>query len=290
MPAWKVAQQILVCHVGFVPDPSQLETLAANPEWPAVIDVLNRDTLNRMSLAQGRGEVIALERRINELRSVTSGVKPAVLQILTARRDALRSAKYVSDPSPKLQAYDAEQQRLPVLSLGKEYWFRMNPETAKVLQDNWHAVQVREPYQDDEQHQRVLTLSPSNYPLPGIAREAAEAGRPLPVGLVAEAALSSSGRGPLRLGSAVVQAKLIQQPKPVYPPLAQAARVTGTVEFLALIGKDGRVQSLQLMSGPPLLVQSAMQAVQQWQYQPTLLNGEPVDVVTVIDINYTLSQ
>jgi protein TonB len=66
--------------------------------------------------------------------------------------------------------------------------------------------------------------------------------------------------------------------------------VQGTVKFQATISKDGTIQNLQLLGGPPLLVQAAMQAVQQWQYKPTLLNGDPVEVITTIDVNFTLSQ
>jgi protein TonB len=93
----------------------------------------------------------------------------------------------------------------------------------------------------------------------------------------------------IRVGGNVQAAMLIRQPKPVYPPLAKQARVQGVVRFQAIIGKDGTIQNLQLMSGHPLLVQSAQEAVKQWVYKPTLLNGEPVEVVTVIDVNFTLS-
>jgi len=95
---------------------------------------------------------------------------------------------------------------------------------------------------------------------------------------------------PIRVGGNVQQANLIKQPKPIYPPLAKAARVQGTVRFTAKIAKDGTIQELQLLSGPPLLVQAAQQAVSQWQYKPTLLNGDPVEVITTIDVNFTLSQ
>ncbi len=94
----------------------------------------------------------------------------------------------------------------------------------------------------------------------------------------------------MRVGGNVQQANLIRQPKPLYPPLAKAARVQGTVKFQATISKEGTIQNLQLLSGPPLLVQAAMQAVKQWVYKPTLLNGEPVEVITTIDVNFTLSQ
>lgn len=94
----------------------------------------------------------------------------------------------------------------------------------------------------------------------------------------------------IRVGGNVQAAKLVRQPKPVYPPLAKQARIQGTVRFNAVIGKDGAIANLTLVSGHPLLVPSATEAVRQWVYQPTLLNGEPVEVVTVIDVNFTLSQ
>jgi periplasmic protein TonB len=62
------------------------------------------------------------------------------------------------------------------------------------------------------------------------------------------------------------------------------------VRFTAIIGKDGTIQNLQLVSGHPMLVAAATEAVKQWVYKPTLLNGEPVEVITQIDVNFTLSQ
>ena len=62
------------------------------------------------------------------------------------------------------------------------------------------------------------------------------------------------------------------------------------MRFEALIGADGHVENLKLVSGPPMLVSSALEAVKQWVYKPTLLNGQPVAVATQIDVNYTLSQ
>jgi len=94
----------------------------------------------------------------------------------------------------------------------------------------------------------------------------------------------------IRVGGNVQAAKLLNQPKPAYPPLARQARIQGVVRFNAVIGRDGTIQNLTLVSGHPLLVPSATEAVRQWRYQPTLLNGEPVEVVTQIDVNFTLSQ
>ena len=62
------------------------------------------------------------------------------------------------------------------------------------------------------------------------------------------------------------------------------------MKLRAIIGKDGTIQNLEVISGEPVLAQSALDAVKQWVYQPTLLNGEPVEVMTQIDVNYTLSQ
>jgi protein TonB len=94
----------------------------------------------------------------------------------------------------------------------------------------------------------------------------------------------------IRVGGNVQAANLIRRVIPVYPPLAKQARIQGTVRFQAIIGKDGTIQNLQLVSGHPLLVAAAQQAVSQWVYRPTLLNGDPVEVVTTIDVNFTLSQ
>ena len=94
----------------------------------------------------------------------------------------------------------------------------------------------------------------------------------------------------IRVGGNVQAANLIRKLTPVYPSLAKQARIQGVVRFTAIIGKDGTIQNLQLVSGHPLLVEAARQAVSQWQYKPTLLNGEPVEVVTQIDVNFTLSQ
>ena len=93
----------------------------------------------------------------------------------------------------------------------------------------------------------------------------------------------------IRVGGNVQQARLINQPRPIYPPLAKQARIQGTVRLQAIIAKDGNVVQLEMISGHPLLVQAALDAVRQWKYQPTLLNGEPVEVVTTIDVVFTLS-
>jgi protein TonB len=94
---------------------------------------------------------------------------------------------------------------------------------------------------------------------------------------------------PVRVSSGTQAAKLIFGPKPAYPTIAKAARVQGTVRIEAVIATNGAIRNLQVMSGPPLLVQAAVAAVQQWRYQPTLLSSVPVEVATEIDVNFTLN-
>ena len=94
----------------------------------------------------------------------------------------------------------------------------------------------------------------------------------------------------IRQGGAVTQASLINRVQPNYPPLARQTRISGTVRLHAIISKDGTVQQLEVLSGHPLLVQAALDAVRQWRYRPTTLNGEPVEVDTTIDVIFSLNQ
>ncbi|MBS1839954.1 MAG: TonB family protein [Acidobacteria bacterium] len=98
-----------------------------------------------------------------------------------------------------------------------------------------------------------------------------------------------SGGTRIRLGGAVTAPKIIKKVNPVYPPLARQTKIQGTVQLHVVLSKDGSVQQLEALSGHPLLMQSAIDAVRQWKYQPTLLNGEPVEVDTTIDVIYSLN-
>jgi TonB family protein len=93
----------------------------------------------------------------------------------------------------------------------------------------------------------------------------------------------------IRIGGNVQGAKLITKVQPTYPPAAIAARVQGNVVLHAVIGLDGSVKTLQVISGDPLLTQAATDAVEQWKYVPTLLNGDPVEVDTTITVKFTLA-
>jgi len=95
---------------------------------------------------------------------------------------------------------------------------------------------------------------------------------------------------PVLVGGAVQAAKLLKQVVPMYPRPARQLRISGTVHLLGIIAKDGTIQRLQALSGHPLLRQAAIEAVSQWVYRPTVLNGQPVEVEAPIDVIFTLSQ
>ena len=92
------------------------------------------------------------------------------------------------------------------------------------------------------------------------------------------------------IGGDVLAAKLLRKVIPVYPALAHQARVSGTVQLIGIIARDGTIQKLEVVSGHPLLVKAALDAVRQWIYRPTLLNGQAVEVIAPIDVIFTLSQ
>jgi TonB family protein len=136
------------------------------------------------------------------------------------------------------------------------------------------------PYLLNGQPTEVSTTIRVNYTLGG--------GLP-PAAPPAPGASVSAGR-PLRVSGGVMAGQVVEQTPPVYPPDAKAKGVEGTVVLRARISKDGEVEDLQVVSGPEELRGSALDAVKQWKYKPFLLNGEPVEVDTTINVNYALAR
>ena len=93
----------------------------------------------------------------------------------------------------------------------------------------------------------------------------------------------------VRVSSGVQSGLLVRRVQPNYPPLARQARIQGVVVLQAQISKEGNIENLQLISGHPMLAPAAIEAVKQWKYKPYLLNGEPVEVETQVQVNFTLS-
>ena len=111
--------------------------------------------------------------------------------------------------------------------------------------------------------------------------------RPKPT-VTATATVTKPPDHPLSVGGDVQAAKIIRRVLPAYPALAKQTRTSGTVHLSGIIAKDGTVQRLQVLSGHPLLVKAAVDAVSQWIYKPTILDGQPVEVIAPIDVIFTL--
>jgi protein TonB len=93
-------------------------------------------------------------------------------------------------------------------------------------------------------------------------------------------------KGPTRVSAGVVAGLIISKTTPVYPPIAKAAHVSGTVVLHALISKTGTIDNLTVVSGPEMLRAAALDAVRTWRYKPYLLNGEPTEVDTTVTVNF----
>ena len=93
----------------------------------------------------------------------------------------------------------------------------------------------------------------------------------------------------LRVGGNVVAAKVVSRVTPVYPTEARMQHISGTVRMHAIIAKDGSIKNLEVISGHPTLVDAALEAVRQWRYQPTMIEGQPVEIDTTIDVIFALN-
>ena len=105
----------------------------------------------------------------------------------------------------------------------------------------------------------------------------------------AGAAMAQDSEKRLKVGGDLQQAKLVRDVRPVYPVLAKRGHIEGVVRLQATIGKDGSVDKVEPVSGHPVLQQAAIDAVRQWRYKPTTLNGEAVEVVTTIDVVFKIT-
>ena len=110
-------------------------------------------------------------------------------------------------------------------------------------------------------------------------------------GIVSSSSLPPKVAAPqkIRVSSGVAAGNLIQKIQPQYPAIAKTARIQGTVVLEATISKSGTIEGLRAVSGPPMLYQAAIDAVRQWRYKPYMLNGEPVEVGTTVNVVFTLN-
>jgi protein TonB len=99
---------------------------------------------------------------------------------------------------------------------------------------------------------------------------------------------SEAAHRPVSVSSSVMEALLINRVEPAYPAIARTTRTSGAVVLSAVIAADGTIQSLRVVSGSPLLTVAATAAVREWRFKPMLLDGQPIEVQTLITINFVL--
>jgi protein TonB len=172
---------------------------------------------------------------------------------------------------------------------------------APPLQDSRGVIY--EPVRTPTTVARIEDPPPPVGSIPGFAREGIERlsaliGRAVPAEAIAPAPVAVVEKTPapletvtprrVRSGGNVVAAQPLRRVEPVYPEIAVRTRVSGKVELEGVIGIDGRIHELRAVSGSPLLIRAALDAVRQWVYKPLTLNGEPVEVVQSIVVNFNL--
>lgn len=165
----------------------------------------------------------------------------------------------------------------------------------------YHRPYLPSPVSRDSSDQRSR-VGEASIELPGLIAGSDGAGPPMQFPLLAEKSPNIGPRpevqktpqqaapsGPAHVSKGVQEAKIIRRVLPVYPALARTMRISGVVHLVGIIAKDGTIRNLQLISGHPMLAGAAIEAVRQWVYRPTLLSGEPVEVIAPIDVNFTLT-
>jgi TonB family protein len=162
-----------------------------------------------------------------------------------------------------------------------------NPRLVSTYLDLAKVYLDQKRYNEAEQAlQRALALVQAERGLAG--QPAADARFMMGGGSASSPATSTSGLAPVRVGGDIREPKKIRDVKPVYPENALANKIQGIVILEAVIGLDGSVESARVLRSVPELDQAAADAVRQWQFTPTLLNGAPVPVIMTVTVNFTL--
>lgn len=238
-----------------------------------------------------------------QLRDATAALKQQNSPELRQQMEALRTR--LENQKPLLELHEKELERLEGRLNSPE--FRRQVEQAKAAAAQVNSPEFRKQLEEirkldaqfntPEFREKIRKQVEEAQKSAAIARDnsnkllAAEGGFAAPL-----AALGPEGQpnpvptpvNPVRVSSGVMTGQLVKRVDPVYPPTAKASGVQGTVVLSAIIGKDGTIEKLTAVSGPPMLISSAIEAVTQWQFKPFLLNGQPVEVQTTINVNYSL--
>jgi len=201
-------------------------------------------------------------------QNAQSGVKPAP-GVQPAPTDAVQTSAPAEEPA-------AQEETKPVVAL--------KPFKAEPL-----AQRLRPASNTDLPEAPAMSAGADTASIPGVNLNAVMQGpaAPRPVAPATAAPVSTSDvKAQSKSGGQIQQATLLYRKDPEYPKIAKQTGAKGQVKLLATIGKDGKVKAVKALSGHPMLQNAAMDAVRQWVYKPTLLNGVPVETETEVLINF----
>ena len=274
------AQQLTIGHIYFQ---SAAERLEVQLEAVATTGGVSRESVLALSSIQRPAAPVAASATTAAASQQAKAVAaaPPVAPVRKVETIPI-PAKTVSDSGPPVESKslsDSSTQSRPIARTFTAPASNRSP--------------VRVPVIDQLAMPTVQPSQPTPMPMNIAANNGVLATRlapPPPAPAPAAAAVPQTAPQPLRVTSSLQAAKLVRKVSPVYPQVAIAGHVQGLVKFTAVISKEGTIANLQMMGGPSVFAKPAMDAVRQWVYQPTLLNGAPVEVVTEIDVNFTLSQ
>jgi TonB family protein len=259
--------------INFTPTEDDLDALRKAGAQPVLIDALQK-AAGSGAAPQNAGEmVLRVSASERAWVSVDADGKTALKRVLAPPESQTLTAKeYFDLTTDNAQALQLTLDGRTLSSLGRRWEIKslhLTRESAKALEA---AVPAAPP-------------PPATPPPAAAPSEPA----PQPTPATSPARETIGPIGPIHVDGAAQAAKLIYHPAPKYPYVARFSHLGGTVRLEALIAKDGTVQNLKPLAGPPPLVKAAMDAVRKWRYQPTYSNGQPVEVITEIELAFMAS-
>jgi TonB family protein len=235
-------------------------------ETQAQIKMLNSSDF-RQQMAQAEASLAQLKANQRQMQAATAAM---------GKIDAAQLQKRLETDRAAIAKLDSPEFRRQMEEVADAQAHLNTSEIQKRLQAAVKAQQLK----NAEMRQRLQQATQAQL----LARDIEPSATEVPSTTAPE---QPNPEGAVRVSSGVMANLVASQPNPVYPPIARAAHVQGVVVLHAIISKEGTVEKLTVISGPPMLTQSAVDAVQKWTYRPYLLDGQPVEVETTINVNYT---
>ena len=227
---------------------------------------------------QSAAESIQFDLEVNDHSGAVA--KESILSLSSPAGTAPQTAR---EPAPAVKPQAVAEAATPKVQTAAPPSVQATPEVSQPSPAKARAF-VPPPTQQKREQAAIIDAPPAlaNAPVTPL-------GVALPARLTPLSPPPPSAPQQIRVETNLQAANLIKKVVPIYPGLAKSAGIEGIVKFTAVIGTDGKIQNLKVISGPTPLVEAASDAVKRWVYRPTLLNGQPVEVITQISVNFTIS-